>query len=91
MPDGTPTGPEVGERLPDFELTDHPSRICLNVAARRRLRTPGPGTAGFQEGTGRAPCLDTAQARKRSTPRTTWRVRTEWNTSKACCAPGTSA
>jgi hypothetical protein len=26
MPGGTPTGPEVGERLPDFRLTDHTGR-----------------------------------------------------------------
>ena len=26
MPDGHPTGPQVGERLPDFELTDHTGR-----------------------------------------------------------------
>lgn len=25
-PDGTPTGPEVGERLPDFVLHDHTGR-----------------------------------------------------------------
>jgi hypothetical protein len=26
LPDGHPTGPEVGERLPDFELPDHTGR-----------------------------------------------------------------
>jgi hypothetical protein len=26
LPDGTPTGPAIGERLPDFELTDHTGR-----------------------------------------------------------------
>jgi len=27
MPDGHPTGPEVGEELPDFELSDHTGRV----------------------------------------------------------------
>ncbi len=26
MPDGTPTGPDIGERLPDWVLTDHTGR-----------------------------------------------------------------
>jgi len=26
-PDGTPTGPEIGERLPDFSLMDHTGRV----------------------------------------------------------------
>jgi hypothetical protein len=26
-PEGTPTGPEIGERLPDFSLTDHTGRV----------------------------------------------------------------
>ncbi len=29
-PDGFPTGPEPGERLPDFELTDHTGR-CVRL------------------------------------------------------------
>jgi hypothetical protein len=27
LPDGQPTGPEVGERLPDFELPDAQGRL----------------------------------------------------------------
>ncbi len=38
MPEGAPTGPAIGERLPDFQLTDHTGRLVDFHADRRHAK-----------------------------------------------------